>query len=527
MVIYDTFYNNPEIGVDYKIYGGSMNLKQNNIMENMLDYPYDHITLLNIKNIDKHPLYKGTFTPVPTLYIKDYYLLYELFKKIGVDQSHNNYLEISTLDVKNNVVNIPEAFYKLMFDMVGIKNYYGHYEVTDTYDKINNRAKVVLGDKIEINIIDDIRQHPTGKYDVILVKYMGIKKTTNVLIDIHKILNKNGILIIEYDDLNMTPIYKHIATFEKISIFRGRLIPDYSPFRYIICSQYNNGVPSADFLDFVDDINNEILDDIVRSSQNIKLFAKKLTLLANDEKRILLKKINAKHINKSIEWCHDNNIEINPIFSHEMKRRDNYIIESFDKKEYFPEVNGVDLNKLKIVYESLYSITRAKEAQIISDIIKDAIKSNDIIVTDGTANAGGNTINFAQNFKKVHAIEIEPNTCDVLKNNIDAYNFKNVVVHCGDFLSLYPTLKQDVIFFDPPWGGKGYKYKYSLDIYLSGKNISDIVADIAKYAKMILIKVPHNFNLVGFYRNCGFNKMDIQRINKFSLIVLSANDLIK
>ena len=526
MVIYDIFHNDNKIKEKYKIYEGSMNIQDlNNVLMKLIGYGYEHITFMHITDGIKYPMYKTKPVPVPQKYIRDYYLLYELFKKIGVDTNYENFLEISKLIPKGNVVNIPEAFYKVIFDMNGIKKYHGIYECKNKYDRVINKAKSVLGNNIKIDIVDNITSHFDKKYDMVLLKYIGMNETIDVLKNIDKILNKNSTLIIEYEELNVTPIYEYIAKFDTISIFRGKLVPSFSPLRYIICQKYNNGVVSKDFLNFIDDINNDILDEIIHSTKKIKLIWKKIYRLNEDNKIKFLRKLTTKHINISIEWCYDNKIEINSFYSHGMKRNITEITRTNQIKEYFPIVDGIDINKLQMTYEAFYSVTRPKEAQIISELIKERLKSTDITITDGSANVGGNTINFATNFKKVHSIELDSNTCSALKNNVDVYNLKNVEVHCDDFLNTYPKLKQDAVFFDPPWGGKGYKFKHSVDLYLSGKNISHVTKDLAKYTKLILIKVPHNFNLVDFYRDCGFNKMQVHRINKFSLIILSADDL--
>ena len=95
---------------------------------------------------------------------------------------------------------------------------------------------------------------------------------------------------------------------------------------------------------------------------------------------------------------------------------------------------------------------------------------NNLIITDATAGIGGNTISFANNFFKVNAIEINKKRFDFLKNNINVYNFNNVEIINNDYIKIMKTLKQDIVFIDPPWGGRNYKNINLLNINLSGKS---------------------------------------------------------
>jgi tRNA/tmRNA/rRNA uracil-C5-methylase (TrmA/RlmC/RlmD family) len=67
-------------------------------------------------------------------------------------------------------------------------------------------------------------------------------------------------------------------------------------------------------------------------------------------------------------------------------------------------------------------------------------KSKKIIITDATANNGGNTIHFAFDFHHVNSVEIEKDQFDILKNNIDTYGIKNVTLYNDDYLNVMKTL---------------------------------------------------------------------------------------
>lgn len=161
--------------------------------------------------------------------------------------------------------------------------------------------------------------------------------------------------------------------------------------------------------------------------------------------------------------------------------------------------NTIDLSKLKFTKESIYSVTHWEDAKIISDKIEYLFRPNQpnqITVTDATANVGGNTIGFLESGFNVNSVEIDKTTCDYLKNNILLYNYPISGVYCENYLDVYKKLKQDVIFFDPPWGGTDYKKNKVLDLFLGDINIVDLIKDIFnnEIAKLVVLKAPNNFN---------------------------------
>ena len=57
-------------------------------------------------------------------------------------------------------------------------------------------------------------------------------------------------------------------------------------------------------------------------------------------------------------------------------------------------------------------------------------------------------------------------------------------------------LKQDCVFFDPPWGGPGYKNNKSLDLFLGERNVVDVIIELFENNKVkyVVLKAPTNFN---------------------------------
>ncbi len=194
------------------------------------------------------------------------------------------------------------------------------------------------------------------------------------------------------------------------------------------------------------------------------------------------------------------------------------------KKRIFPYINDVSLiNNLKIDNESLHYISVRIVSKQITNIIQYHINTN-VTITDGTAGVGGNTLSFASVFNKVNAIEIHKTRYDDLVNNIQVYKYGNVKTYNNDFLKIYKDLKQDVIFLDPPWGGADYKLLSSLHLTLSGRLLETICKDliINKYCKLIVIKIPFNFDLLFFYERLVFvcSKMYIYQLKKMNVLVI-------
>lgn len=227
----------------------------------------------------------------------------------------------------------------------------------------------------------------------------------------------------------------------------------------------------------------------------------------------------------------------------EIKKTYKPFYEELKISDFFPNKNGVDKNKLLIAPETRYSITMPKNATEIGEIIVEYMKKiskNKITITDATANVGGNTIGFAMNkeIKKVNSIEIDKNTCDMLQNNIKTYKLtRKVKVICDDYIKIMNNenknkndkIEQDVIFFDPPWGGPSYKRHRVMSLYLSDKNTVDIINDLKDKTKMVVFKIPRNFDFGYFYKKITYTDTDKIILYKkdfkgFYVLVLLNND---
>ena len=111
------------------------------------------------------------------------------------------------------------------------------------------------------------------------------------------------------------------------------------------------------------------------------------------------------------------------------------------------------MDNIKINDDSYYSITSYNDNNYICNLIYKIYKTKNIIITDSTANIGGNTISFGLfNFKFINSIEIDELCSRYLIHNINCYNLKNInEIQNINYLDVYLNLYQDVVFLDPPW----------------------------------------------------------------------------
>jgi hypothetical protein len=192
--------------------------------------------------------------------------------------------------------------------------------------------------------------------------------------------------------------------------------------------------------------------------------------------------------------------------------------------QYLFEGEESFLRKLKMDSVSVYSMTPLEASKsIIKIILKYATKKS--VITDMTACIGGDTIQFSKIFKHINSIELSKERCKFLKHNIDVYDRKNVTVYQGNSIELIKTLEQDIIYIDPPWGGKKYKYKKKINLYLSKIPMWNLCNQLANQADYIVLKVPLNFNIEFFCKKVISEDVDIYPLKKIQLIIINNKDV--
>lgn len=212
-----------------------------------------------------------------------------------------------------------------------------------------------------------------------------------------------------------------------------------------------------------------------------------------------------------------------------------------DKKimmeKLFPCPPSNNYDKLKIDYESISFITTPINSDIISMIIKSQIPENmnicDMTILDCTACVGGDTISFSRIFGTVIATEIKKSKYEMLVNNITEFELYNVIPINCDCLKIFKKINNiDVIYFDPPWGGRNYKNYSDLTLYIGNESMDNIVNTIFdenemnSNVKMIVIKLPKNYDLYKLYNNTKNNNVSMYMydLTKMKIIIYRRND---
>jgi len=188
----------------------------------------------------------------------------------------------------------------------------------------------------------------------------------------------------------------------------------------------------------------------------------------------------------------------------------NYMGYRFDKKVItYPQESTpiIDYSRLDVDETSYYSSLMPWQVMAVRNILYELIPPRDNIrILDATANIGVDSINFSLMYpnSRVYSCEIVPKIYLKLVNNTSAYS--NIKTIFGDFVSLLQTMERgefDVIYIDPPWGGRDYKNRVIDNLYLSVDNadptrkLTAVLTRILykQITSVVVVKVPNNFIL--------------------------------
>ncbi|KAH7294645.1 hypothetical protein KP509_27G011300 [Ceratopteris richardii] len=126
---------------------------------------------------------------------------------------------------------------------------------------------------------------------------------------------------------------------------------------------------------------------------------------------------------------------------------------------------------IRVDEESLFSVTPQEiaEHQALRCCCGRLGDGSGLVVVDAFAGVGGNTIQFASRNFHVISIDIDPKKSKYARRNAEIYGVsERIEFIVGDFLELAPTLKADIVFLSPPWGGPQYikAEKYDIETML-------------------------------------------------------------
>jgi 16S rRNA G966 N2-methylase RsmD len=182
-------------------------------------------------------------------------------------------------------------------------------------------------------------------------------------------------------------------------------------------------------------------------------------------------------------------------------------------KKIYPYKKNIKLHDYKLSNIGKYSIIYPNDANHIAKIIRSYIPKKNATITDATANMGGMTMAFSDFFDKVNAVEIVPFHCKILENNIKVYGAQDKVkIWCDDYIDIADTIEQDVVFFDPPFGGPDYKNAIIMDLFLDNISIADIAKYLLDRKLIVAVRVPFNYDIKHLVKLT--EKSDIYVFNK-------------
>ena len=181
-----------------------------------------------------------------------------------------------------------------------------------------------------------------------------------------------------------------------------------------------------------------------------------------------------------------------------------------------------EYEKFITVESSNYSVLKPwHKTQVQKALVEWFPDAQDVkLIVDGTTHIGVDAVHFARVYPgaEIHACEIVPEIAIALQLNIRNLNVPNVIPHVVDIslwnpedITSWSTQTQvDILFVDPPWGGKGYDKVPKLDLYLEeeleegqlhnpAKNVKVLLAKWLEsgFIGNVIIKVPKNYNMDG------------------------------
>lgn len=141
-------------------------------------------------------------------------------------------------------------------------------------------------------------------------------------------------------------------------------------------------------------------------------------------------------------------------------------------------------------------------------------------VVDATAHVGVDTAVLAHSFPdaKIVAIEWDPDNYEKLKRNLDARGIADRVetlnMSAVDYFDGTPP-GADLVYMDPPWGGRDYRRVDDLPFLGKPKNtpMHKVINDALKIAPIVVAKVPYNFDYLSLERRLDGVVASVVRIH--------------
>lgn len=160
-------------------------------------------------------------------------------------------------------------------------------------------------------------------------------------------------------------------------------------------------------------------------------------------------------------------------------------------------------------------------------------------IIDTTSHIGVDTIHFTKIFpySSITAYEIEPNAFLALRKNVKTFGLSHKITPIyGDSSSWVPTHKIDIIYMDPPWGGRDYIKETCLDLFMqkegemsnANKNVNYMIDKWMNTGLVshFILKAPANFNKSYLLRRYEVDVISIMNRNKVSYDLIHLKPMI-
>lgn len=482
--------------------------------------------------------------PVP-IYVQQpvFFYLWEIFQLYDIGLNANNLIgilvvtDMPTFSTHNNkLMLMPDILYCIqenrrrlttkMFNDLNQMVYAADIQsdIDLTYVKMlfvrNNLIKITPTDTVKL----------TQKSDLIICWTINTKFILDSLLNLN--LNGNLIFYLETNSNcveNHSKIINYLAYyFLKIICYMPKCAESKSNFMVVICQK------------LLVDINITIDVDIpLKISDQLEKFIEEKTTIVNiaiqkiSEMNTLFNSMTKKtwllhifHVKKlqisfAESWCKKFKMKIHPFYA--MREKEPILSnDSINFSKIFPLKEGVDRNKLMMTDIGFYSITPYIDADNMVDLIAKHINTplNKLVITESNGGLGGNTLAFAKKFLLVNTAEYSNLHCDILRHNISLYGYDNVKIFCTSYLNVFEKLDQDIVFMDPPWFGPGYKYVKKLYLYIGEYLIEDIINIIKSKIKLLVLKVPFNYDIDYFKKKVEHKNLVIYKIKNYQMLII-------
>ncbi len=138
--------------------------------------------------------------------------------------------------------------------------------------------------------------------------------------------------------------------------------------------------------------------------------------------------------------------------------------------------------------EGLFSLALESVALDIAE------KTPGDVVVDAFCGAGGSSIGFARKGKRVISIDNNAQRLDMARYNASIFGVSNNIefIH-GDCRDMFPTLKADTVFLDPPWGGTDYNKAEKFCLSDFDPDGRELLLLSFSLTHSVVIRLPKNF----------------------------------